>query len=171
MASTTTLASVEEYLRTSFEPDAEYVNGQIEERAVGGDDHSIWQGAVYSWFRQHAEEWQIRARTELRVQVASASFRVPDVTILDRNRAIEQIVTHPPLAVFEILSPGDTLKGVMAKCRDYDRMGIATIVVLDPSGPHFRYISGRLEPLEPRGFDVPGCKARFDLDEIAKLLD
>ena len=34
MAAAATFVTVEEYLRSSFEPDAEYVDGQIEERAV-----------------------------------------------------------------------------------------------------------------------------------------
>jgi hypothetical protein len=47
MAPTTTFVSVEEYPRnSSFEPDAEYADGQIEERAVGEFDHSIWQKAI-----------------------------------------------------------------------------------------------------------------------------
>ena len=33
MAAATTFVTVEEYLRSSFEPDAEYVEGEIEERA------------------------------------------------------------------------------------------------------------------------------------------
>lgn len=171
MAAATTFVSVEEYLRSSFEPDAEYVNGQIEERAVGENDHSAWQDAILAWFRQQRVEAQIRVRPEQRVQVAANNFRVPDVTILDRNLPIEQIVTQPPLAVFEVLFPADSLKSVMAKCGDYERMGIRTIVVLDPSGPHFRYVSGRLEPLDARAFEIPGSRARFDLDEIEKLLD
>jgi len=32
MAAATTFVTVEEYLRSSFEPDAEYVDGEIEER-------------------------------------------------------------------------------------------------------------------------------------------
>jgi hypothetical protein len=48
---------------------------------------------------------QIRVRPELRVQVAPNSFIAPDVTLLDRNLPIQQIVTHPPIAVVEILSP------------------------------------------------------------------
>jgi len=93
------------------------------------------------------------------------------VTLLDRNQPIEQIVTHPPVAVFEILSPKDALKRVMAKCGRYERMGIRTILVIDPDGPKYRYLAGRLEPLEQRAFEIPGSSARFDLDEIEKLLD
>jgi Uma2 family endonuclease len=171
MATETTFVPIEEYLRSSFEPDAEYVDGQIEERPVGENDHSAWQAAICAWFQQQLIEGQIRVRPELRVQVAPTCFLVPDVTLLDRNRPIEPIVTQPPVAVFEILSPADTLKRVMTKCGRYERMGIKTILVIDPDGPKYQFVSGRLEPLAARVFDIPGSKAGFDLDEIEKLLD
>ena len=171
MDAVTAFVTVEEYLRSSFEPDAEYVESEIEERPAGEYNHSVWQGAICSWFQQQAKTGQIRVRPELRVQVAPDCFLVPDVTLLDRNRPIEQIVTHPPVAVFEILSPADALKRVMAKCGRYESMGIRTILVIDPDGPKYRYVSGRLEPLDARAFDLPGSLARFDLDEIEKLLD
>jgi Uma2 family endonuclease len=171
MAAATTFVTVEEYLRSSFEPDAEYVEGEIEERAVGENDHSAWQKAICFWFEQQARAGQIRVRPELRVQVAPDCFLVPDVTLLDRNRPIERIATHPPVAVFEILSPADALKRVMAKCGRYEQMGIRTILVIDPDGPKYRYVGGRLEPLEAHTFDLPGSLSRFDQDEIEKLLD
>ena len=171
MAAATTFVPVEEYLRSSFEPDAEYVDGQIQERAVGENDHSAGQGALCAWFQQQAKEGQIRVRPELSVQVTPTCFLIPDVTLLDRNSPIEQIVTRPPIAVFEILSPADTLKRVMTKCGQYERMGIRTILVIDPDGPGYQYVAGRIEPLESRAFDLPGSTARFDLDEIEKLLD
>jgi Uma2 family endonuclease len=162
---------VEVYLRTSYEPDAEYVDGVIEERPVGENDHSSWQFAIQQWFGRHLEDWAIRVRPELRVQVSKRRFRVPDVTILDRNLPIEQIATHAPIAVFEILSPEDSLNRMMTKLADYEHMGIKTILVLDPNGPHFRFVSGRLEPLPAEPFTLPGSACRFDLSEIEKLLD
>jgi Uma2 family endonuclease len=159
------------YLRSSFEPDAEYVNGEIEERCMGEYDHSSWQHAIELWFAQHAKEWKIRVRPELRVQVSPGNFRVPDVTILDRNLPVEQVITHPPIAVVEILSPEDTVTRMMIKLSDYERMGIQTILVLDPAGKHFRYSGGSLEPLPAEAFDLPGSGCRFDLAEIEKLLD
>jgi Uma2 family endonuclease len=171
MASTSTFVSVEEYLRSSFEPDAEYEDGRIEERAVGENDHSAWQDAICAWFRQQAKRGQIRVRPGFRVQVAPTCFLVPDVTLLDRNRPIEKIATYPPVAVSEILSPTDTLKRIMAKCLLYEQMGIQTILVIDPDGPKYQYLSGGLEQLQVRAFDLPGSTARFDLDEIEMLLD
>ena len=37
---TTALISVAEYLRSSYEPDADLVDGRIEKRAVGEREHS-----------------------------------------------------------------------------------------------------------------------------------
>jgi Uma2 family endonuclease len=163
---------VEVYLRSSYEPDAEYVDGVIEERPMGQYDHSSWQHAIDAWFTQHAKEWGIRARSGLRLQVAAKNFRVPDVMVLDRDRPIEQIVTQPPVAVFEVLSPEDTVSKLMIKLGEYERMGIPTIVVIDPeAGNHRRYVSGRLEPLPAEAFDLPKSRCRFDLKEIEKLLD
>ena len=171
MAASSVTVPVEEYLRSSFEPGAEYIDGLIEERPVGENDHSVWQNTLCVRFQQQAMTGQLRVRPELRVQVAPNSFLVPDVTLLDRNRPIEQIVTHPPIAVVEILSPEDTLKRMMKKCECFDQMGIRTILVIDPDGPKYRYQSRGLQPLEARSFELPGCSARFDLDEIEKLVD
>lgn len=171
MAASTTFVPVEIYLASSFEPDADYVDGAIQERPMGEDDHSAWQDAIAAWFRQQARQGQIRVRPELRVQVSPTRYRVPDVTLLERNIEQEPIATHPPVAVFEILSPGDTLRDMMTRCRDYEGMGIRTILVIDPEGPKYRYTAGRLEQLEVRAFDLPGSSARFDLDEIEKLID
>jgi Uma2 family endonuclease len=171
-AAQSTFVPLDVYLRTSYEPDAEYVDGTIEDRPMGENEHSAWQHALDLWFGQRGKEWNIRVRPELRVQVSAKRFRVPDLTLLDRNLPVEPIVTHPPIAVFEILSPEDSLMRMMTKLADYERMGIQTILVLDPNnGRHFRFVSGSLEPLPPEPFDLPGSSCRFDLAEIEKLLD
>jgi Uma2 family endonuclease len=105
------------------------------------------------------------------VQVSAGNFRVPDITVTDRNLPIEQVITHPPIAVLEVLSQEDTVTRMMSKLNDYERMGIPTILVLDPNGKRFRYSEGKLEPLPATEFDLPGSTCRFDLAEIEKLLD
>ena len=162
---------VEVYLSSSYEPDAEYVGGVIEERPMGEWNHADWQAAILEFFRSRRHEWNVRAAAELRVQVSAGNFRVPDVTVTDRNLPVEQVITHPPIAVFEILSPEDSLSRMMTKLGEYEQMGIRTILVLDPSGRNFRYSGGKLEPLPAEPFDLPGSICRFDLAEIVKLLD
>jgi Uma2 family endonuclease len=171
MAAAPVFVPLEEYLRSSYSPDVEYIDGRIEERNMGENDHSAWQDAICAWFRAHAATAGIRVRPELRVQVDGHCFLVPDVTLLDRTQPIEPYATRPPVAVFEILSPGDSLKDLMKKGESYEKMGIRTILILDPDGPAYRFLQGRLEPLTERAFTLEGSAARFDLDEIAKLVD
>jgi len=168
----TNRASLEVYLSTSWEPDAEYVDGVIEERPKGEWNHAEWQAAVLEFFRKRRKEWNIRIAPELRVQVSPHTFRVPDVTVLDRSQPIEQIITHPPIAVIEILSPEDSVSRMLKKLREYQQMGIQTILILDPgTEEHYRFSAFGLTPLVETAFDLPGSSCRFDLDEIKKLLD
>jgi Uma2 family endonuclease len=167
---TSTQVPIEVYLRSSYEPDAEYVDGAIEERPMGQYDHAAWQEAIMKWFWQHTREWNIRVKPELRVQVSATRFRVPDVTVFDRSRPIEQILTHPPIAVFEVLSPEDTKTRIMRKLGDYAAMGIPHIWVIDPeNGESFLFRKGQLTP--SLDFGEPGEPIHFPIKEIEKLLD
>ena len=74
--------SVEEYLSTVYEHDCEYVDGAIEERALGEFEHSWLQLFMGSIFVSHRTEWGVIALTEQRVQTQRNHFRVPDLTVL-----------------------------------------------------------------------------------------
>lgn len=45
-------------------------------------------------------------------------FRVPDVTVIDRTQPVEQILTHPPLIVIEVLLPEDTWRRIEQRVVD-----------------------------------------------------
>jgi Uma2 family endonuclease len=160
---------IEVYLRTSYEPDAEYVDGEIEVRPMGEYDHAAWQAAIQRWFFLHEEEWKVDPVPELRVQVSATRCRVPDVAVLDVNRAVEQVVTLPPLAIFEILSPEDSVTRLRKKLDDYAGMGIEQIWVIDPAdGATLRFESQTLRPTDR--FELPSKGISFSMDEIRKRL-
>jgi Uma2 family endonuclease len=170
MAATGTLIPVEEYLRTVTDPDCEYVDGVVEERPVGEYDHATFQAILIAFFMTRQTEWGIKARPELRIQVAPDRFRVPDVTVLSRSAPREQIITHAPLAVFEILSPEDTMTRMLEKLADYERMGIAAIWVIEPKKLlYYRYREGQLAPASI--FELPGTGFNVPFAEIAALAD
>ncbi len=157
------------YRHTAYEPDAEYVDGMIEERAVGERDHAAWQMAVALWFSLHADEWNVAVLPELRVQTSETRFRVPDVAVLDADLPREPIATVAPLAVFEVLSPEDSHTRLMRKLHDYKRMGISAIWVIDPeTGVFERYMNGQL--LQNTDFSLPDRGIVFAVSEIAKLV-
>jgi Uma2 family endonuclease len=160
---------LEVYLLSSYEPDAEYVDGTIEERPMGEFDHAAWQLAIIKWFLRHEEEWNIDVLPELRVQVAPTRFRVPDVTVLDRKLPVEQTITHPPIAVFEVLSPEDTISRLKRKLEDYRTMGIPHIWVVDPEDGSFsRYEDGQLKLTDV--FADPARGMKFEINVIKGLL-
>ena len=169
---TTSQVPLELYLRSSYEPDAEYVDGHIEERPVGEFDHASWQLAILHWFLQHAREWNIRVRPELRVQVAPTNFRVPDVTVFDRDHPIEQILTRPPIAVFEVLSPEDTMPRMLRKLKDYEQMGIPNIFVIDTTVPLlYQYRSGNLDTITTPMQQLANSACFIDWPRLQALLD
>ncbi len=46
---TTTLVSLEDYLRTDYDPDVEYIDGQLKEKPVVQWTHSNLQVSLSSW--------------------------------------------------------------------------------------------------------------------------
>jgi Uma2 family endonuclease len=170
MAATATLISVDQYLRTTTDPDCEFVAGVLEERTVGELDHSTWQIILAAFFLVREKELGILSRTELRVQTSADNFRVPDVTLLSRNAPREQIVTYAPLAVFEILSPEDSMTRTLEKLADYERMGIGAIWVIEPKQRiYFHYRDGQLTP--GTVFELPNSEFTVPMAEIAALVD
>lgn len=164
------MISVEEYLKTTAEPDCEYVAGVIELRTPAEFDHSSWQVALLGWFAKHELGWGLRVLPSLRVRVSADRFRVPDVTLLSRSAPREQIITHPPLAVFEILSPADSMTRTLEKPADYERMGIGAIWVIEPKKQlYYRYRDGQLALATV--FELPGGAFSVPFAEIAALVD
>src|SRR5215467_2683787 len=97
--STTHLVTLEEYLKTGYQPDREYIDGEVVERNLGEYEHANLQRALIMWFGTREREWKIRVLPEQRIRVSQTRFRVPDVTVLRRDQPIEQVFTAPPLIV------------------------------------------------------------------------
>jgi hypothetical protein len=76
-----TQISVEEYLKTVYRPDRDYVDGVVEERNLGERDHSWTQGRLVTFFMTRFRETGIAALPEWRFQVRPTRFRIPDVVI------------------------------------------------------------------------------------------
>jgi Uma2 family endonuclease len=118
----------------------------------------------------NAARWNIWVRPELRVRTGKRQFRAPDVTILDASLPREPIATHPPQAVFEILSPEDTHKRLMQKLHDYEEMGIPSIWVLNPEcGVFEQFREGGLHRGQEFSLEERGIV--FSFEEIAQLVD
>jgi Uma2 family endonuclease len=164
--------SVREYLTTSYRPDCDYVDGRIEERNVGEYDHGYLQALLAHLFMNHREEWGVIPLPDVRVQVNPTRFRVPDVSVLRVGTPREQILTHPPLLVIEILSPEDRLSRFTERTDEYLDFGIENIWIVDPARRVAYRVTRAGFELAPAGeITVPETPIRVVLSELFAELD
>ena len=123
------LVSIEEYLTSVYDPDVDYVDGELEDRYVGEKDHAKLQKRIMRLFEKLNAEWFVIFETRMRV--SETRFRVPDVCVYEREPD-EQVFTAPPLVVVEVLSPDDRMSRMQRKLDDYYTMGCRNIWILDP---------------------------------------
>jgi Uma2 family endonuclease len=130
--------SIEEYLRTSYEHDREYVRGEVVERGMPTFMHGKTQlrlGAIF------VAKPNLFASAEVRNRITPDLVRIPDIAVYSEEPT-EPVPTHPPLVAIEILSPDDRYHEVVAKCREYHRWGVRHVWVVDPVSREFQYFDG-----------------------------
>ncbi len=169
MAATTQIA-LSEYLQTTYRPDQEYIDGELQERNLGKTDHARGLALLAIWFGAHEEEWQVVVTTEQRVKVAGDRVRIPDVTLVRPGALSEDVLSAPPLCVIEILSPEDTYSRTWEKAQDYRKMGVENIWLIDPGtrSGQASTASGWQDTLE---FEIAGTPVRLSLADIFSKLD
>ncbi|MBS1876276.1 MAG: Uma2 family endonuclease [Acidobacteria bacterium] len=123
------LISVEEYLRTSYSPDCEFVDGEVMERNVGESPHSLTQSNFIFAIRSRYKG--LRVWPEQRIQVSAERFRVPDVCVTVGHPGTD-VFYAPPLIVLEILSKDDSLTAMQDRIADYAAFGVTNIWIADP---------------------------------------
>lgn len=156
--------SISEYLRTTYRPDREYVNGELLERNVGKWDHARIQALLGAWFYNHEHEWNVIVATELRVQVSPTRIRIPDVCLVS-NGPHPPVLVEPPILTIEILSPDDTYAEMTQRGNDYIRMGVRTLWIVDPlNRTGHVWIDGAWT--ESAVLTVPGSLIKVDLNTI-----
>jgi Uma2 family endonuclease len=126
--------SVDEYLKTSYDPDCDYVEGELQERSVGERDHSILQREFIFFFRQRQQLWRAFVFPEQRIQIGASRFRVPDVCVYVGVEPTEPIFRTPPFICIEILSPEDRMERIQQRIDDYLTFGVRCIWVINPRG-------------------------------------
>src|ERR1017187_7792833 len=129
---TFTAVPVEEYLRTTYYPDREYVGGQLVERHVGEYFHSRLQALIVALLIERERPRHFRSLTELRVQVSTEPrYRIPDICVKALPHERTSILIRPDL-VIEVVSPDDEVPEMLTKIGDYLAAGIPHIWVVDP---------------------------------------
>lgn len=109
---------------------------------------------------------------EQRVQVAATRFRIPDVSILSRDRPIEEIIRVPPIVCCEVLSRSDTMREMRARCNDYLKFGVEHVWVFDPlSRDAVVCTADGFHTVQAEQLAVPGTPIYLPLAQIFAELD
>jgi Uma2 family endonuclease len=123
---------VEEYLRTSYQPDREYVRGQLLERHVGEYFHSWMQNLLLVLLNERNRDRRYRVFPEQRVRISSEPrYRVPDICVKALPHEITPVLESPDLVV-EVMSPDDTFPEMLEKAADYLKTGTTQIWIVNP---------------------------------------
>ena len=167
-----TFVTVREYLRTSYSPDCEYVDGRIVERYGFEKGHSILQRELAQLFRLNREAWSVEVFLSLRVRVSSTRIRVPDVLVVRAGVRFEHVLDSPPLITIEILSPDDRWSDLQEKIDEYLAFGVEHIWVFDPQRRvAWRANGDGLHQVTADALCVPGTPILVMLGEVWAELD
>jgi len=162
-----TLIPVSEYLSTSYDPDCDYVDGELLERNVGEYDHGRLQGVLFAYFFAREKQWGVNVVVEQRVQVSKTRFRVPDVCVLAGGKPDEQIFTRPPMFCIEILSPEDTMSRMQERISDYLAFGVSHVWVPDPRTKRaYDYTAGGMHESKDGVLRIDNSQIAVPLAEI-----
>jgi Uma2 family endonuclease len=133
---TKTQITAEQYLRVTFEHDAEFVHGEIVERAMPDYIHSRIRVLLAVLFESQRATHGLLACAELRMKIASGVYRIPDIAVFVQPPE-QSVPDTPPLVAIEILSKDDRHSDLMQKLEEYLAWGVANIWVVDPITKRF----------------------------------
>jgi len=134
---TKTQIRAEDYLRMTFEHDAEFVHGEIVERSMPDLTHGRIQFLLGAELAKFIRTHPLYPCFEVRMKVASGIYRIPDVAVFAGRLPEQQVPDQPPLVVVEILSKDDRHSDLMQKLEEYRAWGVPNIWAIDPSKQRF----------------------------------
>ncbi|MGP0074620.1 MAG: Uma2 family endonuclease [Bryobacteraceae bacterium] len=124
--------TAEQYLHMTFEHDAEYVHGEIVERALPDRTHSTIQFRILMEVGRLIQSYPLFPYPELRLRLEARVFRIPDVCVFAGAQPQESVPSTPPLLAIEILSNDERHPNLMQKLEEYRVWGVPNIWVVDP---------------------------------------
>ncbi len=172
MATAPALMSIDEYLRTSYKPDVDFVDGEIQERNLGEYEHSKIQTLIAVLFTNNAGAWNTNTVVEQRIRVAQNQVRICDVAVLRADAPRERVTQTPPLICIEILSPEDRLSRAKVVLGDYLAMGVENIWLIDPIyRSAWKFDAAGLHEADPARLTITDTPIHLDLTEAFAALD
>jgi len=126
--------SLEEYLRTDYEPECELIGGALFPKPMGTLEHMAMERRLVRLMERYEQAGLGVVMHELSIRNGD-DVRIPDLEFVPANARFERgILMDPPLLCVEILSPSQRLSVLFAKCETYHAWGVPYCWVADPIG-------------------------------------
>lgn len=158
--------SLDEYLGTSYQPDVDYVDGQLRERRLGTPGYTKLRNAIAAWFWHRRIRWGLHPVTEQRIQVSPSRIRICDVAVLHCHTPREGVLQTGPLLSINLLPPEESLNSETEILAELYGMGARNVWLIDPHrhAAHTFDATG-LHGASPTHISVPGTPIHLDLTE------
>jgi Uma2 family endonuclease len=126
--------SLEEYLKTEYEPECELIGGALHPKPMGTLEHMAMERWLMRLLERHEQAGLGMVMHELSIRKGD-DVRIPDLVFVPSGKRFEcGILVDPPLLCVEILSPSKRLSVLFAKCETYHAWGVPYCWVVDPIG-------------------------------------
>jgi Uma2 family endonuclease len=165
VATTPTLISVEEYLRTSYKPACDYIDGVLRQKPMPTYNHSKMQKRLMVLIDGLRSSFD--AVPELTVKLTETRYLVPDVAVQRVSELQQPYPTKPVYLCIEVLSPEDRFSEMVAKCEDYHAWGVKFCWIIDPDKKQcWEYESGgRPHDIQASG-QITAGEIRLNFDDV-----
>lgn len=136
MATAPTLPAVseEEYLRTDYEPNCEYLDGVLVPKALSDETHSRLQAILAAYFIAVEQKYGFRVVTEIHTRICPKRWRIPDLAVLAGEKTGRRYPDSdaPPVLTIEIVSLDEPWSELYGKITDHLAVGVQTAIIVDP---------------------------------------
>lgn len=165
-------ASINEYLHTSYRPDVDYVDGELQDRLWGEFPHSAVRTELLSMLRVRCEPFGMKVLPSIRVRVSLTRIRIADVAVLKAAWRKTQIIEEAPALCIEVVEPQDDMERVQGRCRDFLKMGVPEVWIFDPEERTvFVVTDGRTTEQRTGTLQLDGTEVQVNLEALFAVLD
>lgn len=164
--------SLDEYLQSDFHPDVDYYDGAARERNRGYYPHSRTMVVVGAKLEEKGSACGHHTLMSCRMWVAPDAILVPDLCLIRRSTAREDILVTPPTLCVEIIDDQDTFYRMKRRVDMLLHMGVRHIWLIHDAVA-FAYVASEIGFQQPRDgvFRLPGTPIELQLDEVLAALN
>jgi Uma2 family endonuclease len=124
--------SLEEYLRSHYEPECELIGGELFQKPMGTLEHMRMERRLAEILARYEHEGLGEVIHELSV-LKGDDVRIPDVVFAPQGAQFQNgILVESPLLCVEILSPSQRPSELFAKCEAYHAWDVPYCWIIDP---------------------------------------